>query len=325
MGSILVTGTAGFIGSHLAELLLERGCNVRGFDRLKTDLAYGKDRNVTYFVGDVCDVPSLEPAVKNADYIFHLAALQTGRHSPEEFFRVNVQGTVNMLEACCRVALNIKKFVYISSISAAGPRKNYEVLTEDSTCLPRDPYGRSKLKAEELVLEYSKKIPVTIIRPSLVYGPRDRNPLTVLKYMKMVNKGFYLSRGPYNKYSSHIYVKDLAEGLVTAAESDRSSGQKYFLCSDMPTTYDEICVLTAEALQKKVLKITIPSFLLKGKAFLNSIGERKANADSSTKNIPEYWICDGAKAKRELGVQTHTSLAEGITKTAKWYLQEGWL
>lgn len=323
--SILVTGAAGFIGSHLVELLSERGYRVRGFVRQKTDLSHGRDKNITYFQGDICDAPSLEPAVKNADYIFHIAALQTGRHTPEEFFRVNVQGTVNLLEACFRVAPNIKKFIHISRISAAGPRNNYEVIAEDSPCLPRDPYGRSKLKAEELALEYSKKIPVTVIRPPLVYGPGDRNPLTVLKYMKMVNKGFYLSRGAYNKHFSYIYVKDLAEGLVTAAESDRSNGRKYFLCSDMPTTYDEICGLTAEALQKKVLKITIPLFLLKGKAFLNNVYRRKANANSSDRNIPEYWVCDGSRAKKELGFQTHTSLAEGIRKTAKWYLQEGWI
>jgi nucleoside-diphosphate-sugar epimerase len=323
--SILVTGAAGFIGSHLAELLSERGHHVRGFVRQKAGPSHGENKNITYFTGDICDAPSLEPAVKNADYVFHIAALQTGRYTTEEFFRVNVQGTVNLLEACCRVAPKIKRFVHVSSISAAGPRNNYEVITEDSPCLPRDAYGMSKLRAEELALEYGKKVPVTVIRPPLVYGPGDRNPLTVLKYMKMVNKGFYLSRGAYNKHFSHIYVKDLAEGLVTAAESDRSDGRKYFLCSDMPTTYDEICGLTAEALQKKVLKITIPSFLLKGKAFLKNVYGEKGNEGSLGKNIPEYWVCDGSRAKRELRFQTHTSLAEGIMKTAKWYLQEGWI
>lgn len=148
--------------------------------------------------------------------------------------------------------------------------------------------------------------------------------------MKMVKRGFYLTRGAEKKYFSIIYVKDLAEGLIAAAESDKSEGQKYFLCNEKPTTYDEICKLAAAALQKKVIKISIPSLILEASApiaelYAKMTKKKPLITRRRLKGKPSYWICNGSKAKRELGYQPTTELAEGIEKTAVWYSKHGWI
>lgn len=326
--NILVTGGTGFIGSHLVEYLLTKGHDVRCLVKQDDDTRYISNKGVEFVYGDICDSHSVEEAAKGVEYVYHLAAVQRGSVTQEEFYRVNASGTRNILEACYKNAPNMRKFVHVSSISAVGPRNVVQALTEDSPCRPVDHYGESKLSGEEVAIEYMSKLPLVIVRPPLVYGPRDMNQLTVLRYMKMVTKGFYFIRGSGKRYTSIIFVKDLVEGLITVAHNDASTGQKYFLCDELPTSYDVICELTASALKRKAIKITVPSILIDAKnmvtGFYKNNDKRKARHQNSNK-YSLHWVCDGSKAKRELGYQTRTLLPDGIYMTVNWYRENGWL
>ena len=145
-----------------------------------------------------------------------------------------------------------------------------------------------------------------------------------------MQKGFHIKLGSETKYFSIIYVKDLAEGLIVAAESDKSEGQKYSLCNEKPTSYDEICKLTATALERKTINIIIPSFLLEASALLAESYAKMKNTRplmrrKGFKAQTKHWVCDGSKAKSELRYQPKTSLADGIKMTAVWYLKHGWI
>ncbi len=328
--NILVTGGTGFVGSHLVEHLLDRGYRVRCLVRRNSSLTYLSNSDVEFVYGDIRINKSLEAAMRGVDYVFHLAAVHGGTIAKEEFYEVNVLGTKNLLEVCYRFAPKLRKFIHVSSLSAVGPRKNQRPLTEDSPCFPIGRYGQSKLGGEKIAIEYNNKFPIIIIRPPLVYGPRDRSEYNVLRYMKKVKKGFYLIRGSKKEYFSIIYVKDLVEGLLLAAESNKSEGQKYFLCNEKPTTYEEICTLTGGALQKKYIKIIVPLLILDARMFCKELYARMTNKGQLTKmqglkKTPQHWICDSSRAKIELGCQPKTSLAEGIEKTALWYSKHGWI
>ncbi|KKL23602.1 hypothetical protein LCGC14_2423750, partial [marine sediment metagenome] len=292
-----ITGGTGFIGSHLAERLVSSGYRVRCLVRKGSDLHNISGLDVEVFYGDMRDVDSLKPVVEGADYVFHLAALTLG-NTREDFFRVDVTGTENLLNACIIHAPHLKKFVHVSSISAVGPRSGIETLSKDPPCRPIDYYGESKSAGEKIALEYRNRIPLTIIRPSTVYGPRDNNPFTVLRYMKMVRRGFYLLRGSEKQYISAIFVSDVVDGIVIAAENDISRGQKYFLCNEKITSYDEICKLTSEALQRKAIKIRVPDFVLNARAFL-----KRKRPEGGPLSHTRHWICSSAKAKRDLGIE----------------------
>lgn len=313
--NVAITGGTGFIGSHLAERLVNYGYKVRCLVRKDSDLRNISGLDVELFYGDTRDADSLKPVVEGADYVFHLAALTVGK-TREDFFRVNVTGTENLLNTCTIHAPHLKKFVHVSSISAVGPRSGIETLSEDSPCFPIDYYGESKLAGEKVAQGFRNRIPLTIIRPSMAYGPRDNNPFTVFRYTKMVRRGFYLLRGSEKRYISAIFVNDLVDGMVTAARDDISKGRKYFLCNEKITTYDEICKLISQALQRKAIRIRVPDFVLNARAFLN----RKRPLPHTL-----HWICSGARAKRDLGTEALTPLSDGIKKTVLWYLRHGWI
>jgi nucleoside-diphosphate-sugar epimerase len=314
----------------LIETLLAGDYSVRCLVPRDADLSDVGHKNVEIVYGDILDKKSLEAAVKGVGIVLHLAAVQTAILPRTEFFRVNVEGTKNLLEACCKFSPELRKFLHLSSISAVGSCMATEVLTEDSPCFPVDYYGESKLAGEVIAGEYKNKLPITIIRPPLVYGPRDWNKSTVLRYMRMVRRGFYLTRGSEKNYFSIIYVKDLTKGILLAAESDKSTGRTYFLCNEEPTTYDEISALSAAAIRKNYRKIVIPSFILDARAFLKELYATMKNKGRMTgrrwnKVRSRHWVCDGSRAKRELGYWQDTSLADGIEKTAAWYQENGWL
>ncbi len=327
--NILVTGGTGFIGSHLVEQLSAKGYHVRCLVRKNSNISHIQNVCSEFVYGDLLDVRSLESAVRNAKYIFHLAAA-SGRSRPkEDYYSVNVLGTRNLLKACFRFNVNLDNFIYVSSVSAVGPSMNEFPLTEESPCLPVDFYGESKLAGEKVVSEYGNKLPATIIRPSLVYGPREKGRYKVLWHMKMTEKGFRIGVGSKKGMFSIIYVKDLVEGFLAAAESNKSEGQKYILCNQNPTSFDEICKLSATALQKKTIPIRVPYFVRESAALLLEFYARMTNTRPliRRKRSPhrsQHWVYDSSKAKRELSFQPRTSLQEGIENTAAWYVREGW-
>ncbi len=181
----IVTGANGFVGSHLVERLLREGLEVVCLVRPTSDRKWIEGLSAQVRAEDPGDVEALARAVAGADFVFHVAGLTRGL-TDEEYLAVNAEGTRRIIEAVARSGAAIRRFVYVSSLAAVGPNPTDRPLDETSEPRPQDSYGRSKLAGERIVLEAGGRMPVTIIRPPAVYGPRDSNFLPLFRMARQL-------------------------------------------------------------------------------------------------------------------------------------------
>lgn len=191
---VLVTGANGFVGSHLVEALLAKGYRVRCMVRRTSDLTFIQHLPVEWAYSDLGDSAAgdLQEACRDVDAICHCAAL-TRALKEETLHRVNSQGTVALARAGIEANLNLRRFVHVSSQAAAGPSQGPDDILDESR--PRQPitwYGRSKCAAERALLDMADWLPLTIVRPAPVFGPRDRDFFT---YFELVKWGLNLQLG----------------------------------------------------------------------------------------------------------------------------------
>ena len=324
----LVTGGTGFIGSHLIELLLEKGYQVRCLakDRMYAD-SFPKE-SVELLIGDVCDSLPWESVFDGVEYIFHLAGVTRARKK-DEYFRGNHHATKHFLNACKQHGRAIKKFIYVSSLAVAGPSRNGQPVDEDTPCLPISAYGWSKLLAELEISRCRKDFPTVVLRPSAVYGPRERDFYT---YMKMVKRGFRVLIGGKETLFSLMHVHDLVNGIVLAAENPNSTGKTYYLGSEMPLSSGELGETLADVMgEKPPLRIPVPLWATYAAAWISQsiavVTNRPVylNVQKVKEVMQSVWSCSIAKAKGELGFMPKVGLREGLNWTYAWYAQHGWL
>jgi nucleoside-diphosphate-sugar epimerase len=317
----LVTGATGFIGSHLCEELLRRGYEVTCLSRNTSNLKWIENLDIRLAKGD-CTLPeSLLDMVGGFEYVFHLAGLTKARCS-DEFFCMNARGTENLLRTVAKRNPGVKRFVYLSSLAAVGPSKDGTPLREDAPPSPVSNYGRSKLEGETAVLRYRDSLPVTILRPPAVYGPRDKD---LLVFFKMIKKGVFPNWGKC--YYSLLYVDDLVQGIIASAENKKAEGKIYFLSDSKVYTDEEIAAEISSVLDVKVTRLKVPKFIMLFFAFLGEkISERGIiNRDKMRELRYSHWICDAKKAREEIGFLPKVGLKEGIKWTADWYMIHRWL
>ncbi len=277
--------------------------------------------------GDITDPESLSGKLHNFDLVYHLAGV-TKALSAREFELANATGTRNLLEAASQGSPHLQKFVLVSSLAAAGPSATGVPLTESDSPRPVSNYGKSKLLGEESCLKFMKHLPITIVRPPAVYGPRDTDVLT---YFRFARRGYRPVLGRVQRTASFIFVKDLVDGIVLAAESTAAAGRTYYLSDKRVYTWDELGLTIAEVLGVSTRKITLPlwaAFLAAAGADLTARITRKAsiiNLDKFEELKMLHWVCSSARAAEELAFKTAYSLQQGLAETAEWYKQAGWL
>lgn len=318
----LVTGATGFIGSHLVEELVKSGYSVTCLVRKTSNQRWIEGLDTTIFYGDCEDASSLSSLASDFDYIFHAAGLTKARRE-EDFFCANVKGTENLLKAVSARRGQLKRFVYLSSLAAIGPSSDGGPVTETAEPKPVSSYGRSKLLGEELVLKFRGKLPVSIIRPPAVYGPRDKDFFVLFKMLK---KGFYPYYGKC--YYSMVYVEDLVRGLITVAEAESAEGGVYFLSDGRVHSNSEIINEILEAMNTRAFKVRIPKQLMSLFVKLGELaggGLSILNQDKLRELRHSHWICSSAKAEKEAGFITKVAIKEGIRWTADWYKIHQWL
>jgi len=319
MKNVLVTGASGFIGSFLVEEALSRNWKVWAGVRQTSSKEYLRDERISFIDLFYSDKEKLKQQIKDHansfgkwDYIIHNAGVTKCLHS-EDFEKINYRFTRNLIEALAESGAVPDKFILMSSLSAAPPTDTL--------------YGKSKRKAEEF-LESQTNFPCVILRPTGVYGPRDKDYFLVLKSIK---KGLELTAGFQPQLLTFIYVKDLAKVAFLAAKSPFT--HKIYTVSDGNTYSDEAYTqLAKEALGKKrVLKLRVPLIVLKTVSILAEVFS-KLSKKPSTLNRDKYkimkrrdWTCDISPLKQELGFQAEYDLERGITECVDWYANHGWL
>jgi dihydroflavonol-4-reductase len=323
----LVTGASGFIGSHLAEHLVERGYTVRVLLRKTSSTAWLDRLQIKRIYGDVFQSDRLAEAVRGADLVFHSAGL-TKAKSPEDYFRANTEGTKNLLTAALQHAPGLARFVLVSSQTAAGPSPTATPITEDHPPHPITTYGRSKLAAEQECLKLADRLPMTIVRPPAVYGPRDKD---IFEFFRTFSRGLQPMVGFSEKYISLIHVLDLVRGIAMAAQSDAARGNTYFLSSSRAYGWKEVGEITRRVMGRRALRLRIPApgvYAIASVAHFASLFSPKPaliNLEKARDMVQDFWTCDGSRAKRDFGFEQAISLEEGIAGTIEWYKQAGWL
>ena len=321
----LVTGGTGFIGSHLVERLLGEGFRVRCLVRKTSSLAFLPREGVELALGDLSDAPSLRKAVAGEKWIFHLAgAVKAG--SREGFFRVNAEGTRRLLLAAAEADPPPASFVYLSSLSAAGPSPDGRLLTEEDEPRPVSLYGESKLAAEREAAAFAGRFPVTVIRPPAVYGPREKE---IYRFLAAVGLGLRISLSWEDRLFSLIHVADLVEAILLAARAPGKGLKTYFVCDGAVHRWDLSLRMVAEMLGRRTVPLRLPWSLLwalaRSAGALFPASPPAFYMDKIREMAQKCWLCSAEKARRELGFTPRFSLREGMAETIRWYRDNGWL
>lgn len=323
----LITGGAGFIGSHLSEALVERGDEVVCVERPGAKRGWVEDLPLAWHPIGIEDGDALTGLLEGVDVVFHLAALTEAR-SPDDFYEVNTLGTARVIEAIERVGRPAPRFLLLSSIAAVGPCRNGDRLDPGTVPFPLSHYGNSKLLAEAVVHAHADTLPATIIRFPSVYGPRER---AVLTFFRLVKRGAALTVGSWDREVSMIYVEDAVQGLIAAATSEGAAGRTYLIAHPEVVTWRAFAEETAGALDKRPLLVSIPELAARGVArgaeCLARARKRAAilNRDRLREMTAARWVCDPSRAISEIGFAPRYPLRRGVPETADWYRRMSWL
>lgn len=326
MLKVFVTGSTGFIGSHLVERLIHKGYHVVCLVRKNSNLKWLNELPVEYVYGDLFDVEVLRKATSDVDYIYHIAGV-TASKTRRGYFLGNQEATRNLLIAA-EANSNLKRFIFAGSLTAVGPSTAGKPVNEESELKPITTYGRSKMAAEKEVVSFQNKIPTTIIRIPAVYGPRDT---ATLDFFKTVNNGIIPLVGFKSKHVNILHVDDVVDGLILAGEHPNAVGKTYFIGSEKAYTWEDIGKVTQEIIHRKTIKVRVPEYIVVIVAALYNLFDffrRKPsvfNFEKSKDMIAEAWICDISKAKKELGFEQKVNLEDGVKETFKWYKKVGWI
>ena len=334
MQTVLITGATGFFGRHLVEYAVEHGIKViasmRGtskiswLEKLKVPIVFLSLSNPEKLIIELKDITE---AHGHIDVVIHNAGV-TQSLEASEYYKVNYELTKNLVIALTSLSCKFPKFIFTSSIAALGPGDPvaFKPICEDDSPNPVTHYGKSKLKAEQFLMNQDE-LPWIIVRPTIIYGPREKN---FFKMIQSVNRGMEIYVGSKKQMLSFIYVVDLAKIFVRLIEGNFS--KKVFNVSD-GNAYSAINVnqIIRSILNKKTIAIVVPKWGVRQIASFNEIIGRVRrtvpilNRDKVNEMEQLNWMCDNSKIVSELGLSPSTKLKEGIKGTINWYKNNDWL
>jgi dihydroflavonol-4-reductase len=324
---VLVTGASGFVGSHIADRLIESGHDVRALVRSTSSHRWLKGKPVEIVDGVLTQPESLKDAVADVEAVVHVAGV-TASKTKQGFFEGNQLATRGLLDAVRKYNPNIDRFIQCSSQTATGPSLDGEPVTELTPPHPITAYGQSKRAAEEECERARNDFPVTILKLPAIYGPRDSAILTVFQ---TVDKRLKPLIGLNDKRVNLLHAGDVAEGVRLSLEHPAAKNETYFIAGEQQHTWLEVSNLMADILNKKGITIRLPHavvYAVAGMSELFSIFRKQPsvlNWEKGRDMVQENWTCSAEKAKRELGYSQRISLEEGIRDTVEWYRKEGWM
>lgn len=337
MANVLVTGASGFIGLHLVEALLRRGHRVRCLVRGASMVTALRELDVDLVPGEYDQPRTLEAAAKGAEVVYHLAGI-TRAFGTQKFFQINGEGTARLAAACATQA-EPPRLIIVSSVAAAGPIPRGQVRVEADPPAPVSYYGRSKLAGELAAGRLAANLPLTIIRPGVVFGPRDRAFLKILKTIRQ----FWLHPSPgfFPPALSYLHVEDLVDLLLRVMDSGScvptdpqgNPGQgRYFAVAAEYPTYAQLGRIVRKMLSRPiapVLPVAAPIAWCVGAAsecISRLRGQpEELSIDKIREALATSWACSGEAARRDLNFVPAKGLNERLKETIHWYIKAGWL
>jgi nucleoside-diphosphate-sugar epimerase len=326
---ILLTGVTGFLGSHLAERLAAMGHEIRCLVRSSTASLpedMGMERLEVRTV-DFMDADALVKAMDGIQRVFHVAGTTRAR-STRDYYDGNYIVTQNLAEASLAHGGDLDRFVFVSSLSALGPSEPGEEPDERAPYHPVSHYGKTKMMAEQCLRRLDGKLPIVIVRPSGIYGPRERD---LYQYFRLIIKGFFPRIGFGKKFLNMAYCDDVINGILLASESPRAPEKTYFIGSQRSYETAEIAGEIARAVGVKAHAIPVPEIAVRIIGGLSELKGRLTrtpvffNMQKACEACAAAWNCSIALAQEELGYVPAVSLADGIDKTYRWYRSNGLL
>ncbi len=329
---ILVTGASGFIGSFIVEEALRQGMETWAAVRPSSSKRYLQDKRIHFINLNLSSKDELTTQLEGHefDYVVHAAGATKCLHA-EDFYKVNTEGTRNLVDALVTLKMPLKRFVFVSSLSVFGAiheEQPYQEITEQDTPKPNTAYGKSKWEAEQYLDSLGIQFPYIILRPTGVYGPREKDYFLMAK---SISQHIDFSVGYKRQDITFVYVQDVVQAVFLALERGKN-GRKYFLSDGdvyQSATFSDL--LHHELGEKWLVRIKAPIWLLRVITFFGEyIG--RATGKMSALNNDKYnilkqrnWRCDIEPAVDELGFHPQYPLDRGVKLAVKWYKENKWL
>ena len=339
MSRILVTGASGFVGGHLVAWLVKRGDQVRCLVRPTSRTKHLESLDVELVHGDMAKGADWQSVLDGVEVVYHVAG-KTCALRARELNQVNAAGTYELARACAR-RTSPPTLLLMSSLAAAGPSRWQQPRVESERPRPISNYGRSKRAGERAAQAWADEVPLTIVRPGIVFGPYNREMLpifrSVLRFRVHAVPGFQASR------VSLIHIDDLVEITIRAAqlgarisrqnEEDEFSGTGiYFACAPEQPTYAELGRIIGRALgRRNVLLVHLPGPI----PWLAAAGNQLAailrglpdtfNLDKMREATAGSWTGSPETVRRELDFSPPLPIGDRMSQTVRWYLDSGWL
>lgn len=321
----IVTGGAGFVGSHLVESLVARGDDVVCLERPGATRGWVDGLPLEFAAVGLAEPSVLDRILEGADIVFHLAAL-TSAPRAERYYAVNTEGTANVMAAAAR-SERPPRVILMSSLAATGPCRNGDTLSERTVPYPLSHYGHSKLLAE-VVVRAHRDVPHTILRFPPIYGPRERQ---ILIMYRLVRRGVAFTVGSWDREISLIYVTDAVRALLAAANRSCAVGRTYTVAHPEPVTWRQFADEVGLALGRSPRFVALPQPLALGVAVAAeaaaAVSGRAAvlNRQKVREMTQKRWVCDATTAAHALECEPGFPVERGVVATARWYEEEGWL
>ena len=323
-----VTGATGFIGTNLVNELIKRDytvcCLVRSYAKAK----HLEDDNIELVQGDLYTTKGLAEQVSKADIVFHVAGVTKALNN-SAYFRGNLKTTRHLVNTIRDHAPSHQKIVYISSQAATGPCADFPGIDESvEDCPAVSAYGKSKREAEKEILSISDQFSVVVLRPSIVFGPRDRG---MLQIFKTIARGVKIKSGFRVFPVSLIYVDDLVEAILLAGHSADADGGIFYVSDGKQYDWDMLNAAIASNVNPRAVGLSIPLKLIWFASCINGILGRclghpqDLNPDKWFEIKQEGWVCSPNRIQTILGFCPKWGLEDGIKATVQWYRGAGWL
>jgi nucleoside-diphosphate-sugar epimerase len=326
--TILVTGATGFLGSALVTELVKQKQEVRVLVRDEKKAREQFGASVKIIQGEITDGEKVRDAVDSATLVYHFAGRLYHPSVPTELYRqTHIEGTRILLEAC--EGQKLQRFIHCSTTGVLGETGTTPA-AEDAPFAPTNPYERTKLEGEILALQAhrTRSIPVSVVRPGLVYGPGD---LHLLSFFTTIKKGPFPPLIAGGKALIHpVYIDDMTSAFLLCAERAEAIGHSYNIAGERPVSYRELATAIAHSMDKKLPPGSIPLWLANLASDIFALlpgfkGEDAPLTRSRVKFLTHSRVYSIERARNELGYSPKVGLEEGMKLTAAWYQKHGYL